>query len=46
MLSLHDVVRRATPTRGRGGGGVSYEDVMGVLTALGAPAAEPVGATS
>jgi CBS domain-containing protein len=46
MLSLHDVVRRATPTRGRGGGGISYEDVVGVLTALAAPAAEPAGVTS
>jgi len=46
VLSLHDVVRRATPTRGRGGGGISYEDVMGVLTALAAPAAEPAGVTS
>lgn len=46
MLSLHDIVRRTTPTRGRGGSGVSYEDVMGVLRALGEPAAEPVGAAS
>jgi len=44
VLSLHDVVRRTTPTRGRGGGGVSYEDVMGVLKALCEPAAETVGA--
>jgi CBS domain-containing protein len=44
MLSLHDVMRRVTPTRGRGGGGVSYEDVMSVLKALCEPAAEAVGA--
>jgi CBS domain-containing protein len=46
VLSLHDLVRRAAPTRGRGGAGVSYEDVMGVFKALGEPAAEPAATAS
>jgi CBS domain-containing protein len=43
MLSLHDIVRRATPTRGRGGAGISHEDVMGALKAL---AEQPAGAAT
>jgi CBS domain-containing protein len=43
MLSLHDIVRRATATRGRGGAGISHEDVMGALKAL---AEDPVGAAT
>jgi CBS domain-containing protein len=43
ILSLHDIVRRATPTRGRGATGISHEDVMGVLKAM---AEEPVGAAT
>ncbi len=44
MLSLHDIVRRTTPTRGKGGAGISNEDVMGVLKAMTEHAEEPVGA--